>query len=668
MVFEWVCIIKQGAFNVKKIFSMLLCVICITSFFSSAYAYSTGDDYPQKYKSKVMGSVTDEWNFYNRNCTSFAAWCLNSRNGVAFTNNYKGIRWGGASNWGTAARSVGITVNSTPAVGAVAWWSRGHVAWVKAVSGNSVIIEEYNSPAGSGNFNSRLISASACRYIHIKDINATAPATPQITSITGSGCDVAVKWNAVDNAEKYIVDFWVPNGSHNYYSTTATSLTQSLPEGQYGIRVAAENSAGQSVYTGFHYLWVSKSAVPEIPTITGINVSGSSVTVSWSATAVTNSYTVDFWDVNGGHSYFTTSATSMTKTLSNGRYGIRVSAENTAGASGYSDFSYVVVGSCSVKYNKNGGSFDDTYRVAKNIDAVNAERGSNQIVAYTTGGGTTGTNKYGYEVIVGADGRVSDTNYYVGNSAIPNGGMVLSGHGDGSNWLDNNIEIGDYVVLDAADKAIYVYSETGWENSHKVLYYGKEFGELPVPRKDGFKFKGWSLSQTDRNVVASDMIVSATGDIILYAQWTPETIYSAAHEEIFNGKTYLLYDVPLLWSEAEKYCENMGGHLADISTYEENEFIKQLISKGEKTGYWLGATDEISEGEWKWVTGAAFSFTDWYGDNPNNTNGTEHYLEIRKDYDNQWNDDTIDKFSSSVLLSQGFICVIRLLRWNTKIL
>ena len=131
--------------------------------------YNTGDDYPAKYKNADRGSITDEWLFFNRECTSFVAWCLNSRNGVNFTNYYGGVRWSNASNWKNAAQSVGITVDSTPAVGSVGW-SGGHVVWVKAISGSDVAIEEYNV-SSDGAFHSRTVPANTMEYIHIKDID-----------------------------------------------------------------------------------------------------------------------------------------------------------------------------------------------------------------------------------------------------------------------------------------------------------------------------------------------------------------------------------------------------------------------------------------------------------------------------------------------------------------
>ena len=144
---------------------------------NSTFAYNTGDDYPSKYKNAATGTVADEWNFYNRNCTSFVAWCLNSRNGVAFTNQYKGAsRWGNAITWGTVAKNMGIPVDRTPAVGAVAWWNTGtygHVAWVKRVTGSNITIEEYNWSTVGG-YGERTIASSSVTggFIHIKDISS----------------------------------------------------------------------------------------------------------------------------------------------------------------------------------------------------------------------------------------------------------------------------------------------------------------------------------------------------------------------------------------------------------------------------------------------------------------------------------------------------------------
>ena len=122
------------------------------------------NDYP--YSGQTSG--VDPWNFYKGQCTSFVAWRLNDRTNVAFHNYYRGVRWGNAYNWDNAARSAGITVNSTPRVGAVAQTDdgSGHVAWVAAVhSDGDVTVEEYNynNPTAYGY---RKVSSSRFVYLH----------------------------------------------------------------------------------------------------------------------------------------------------------------------------------------------------------------------------------------------------------------------------------------------------------------------------------------------------------------------------------------------------------------------------------------------------------------------------------------------------------------------
>jgi surface antigen len=125
-----------------------------------------GDDYPPQWKNRAQDSVFDQWLEYNRECTSFAAWALYSRNGfnMPFHDN--------ANNWCPDAAARGYVVNSTPALGSIAWSNHGtfgHVAYVVGVSSGSVTIEEYNY-YGNGTYDKRTVpSAAFTGYIHFKD-------------------------------------------------------------------------------------------------------------------------------------------------------------------------------------------------------------------------------------------------------------------------------------------------------------------------------------------------------------------------------------------------------------------------------------------------------------------------------------------------------------------
>ena len=64
------------------------------------------------------------------------------------------------------------------------------------------------------------------------------------------------------------------------------------------------------------------------------------------------------------------------------------------------------------------------------LDGVNTERGRGQLILYAAPLEKTGTNNYGTEVLVGADGAVLEVaRDESGDHAVPSGGFVLSAHG-----------------------------------------------------------------------------------------------------------------------------------------------------------------------------------------------------------------------------------------------
>lgn len=105
--------------------------------------------YPYKQPPGVY--VVDPWNFYQSECTGYAAWYWNARLGKRWTNTQPGR--GSARYWPEIARTLGYSVSSTPRVGAIVSWAGplysgdqwGHVAIVEAVNSDGTIdVSEYN--------------------------------------------------------------------------------------------------------------------------------------------------------------------------------------------------------------------------------------------------------------------------------------------------------------------------------------------------------------------------------------------------------------------------------------------------------------------------------------------------------------------------------------------
>lgn len=115
---------------------------------------------------------------------------------------------------------------------------------------------------------------------------------------------------------------------------------------------------------------------------------------------------------------------------------------------------------------------------------------------------------------------------------------------------------------------------------------------------------------------------------------------------IYNGHKYVLMSGKLTWAEAKAYAESLGGHLATITSAEEDSVLRYLIQKVGYHRVWLGA--ENTSGSWKWVTGEEFSYTNWVSGQP--SGGDEHYLGYYMNEAKNWND-----YKNDAAAMSGFI-------------
>ena len=119
----------------------------------------------------------------------------------------------------------------------------------------------------------------------------------------------------------------------------------------------------------------------------------------------------------------------------------------------------------------------------------------------------------------------------------------------------------------------------------------------------------------------------------------PDPTVSTAGALEFNGHYYKIYDgVCDTWEEAAEYCNKLGGHLATITSAEENEALYSYITSNNYTTAYFGLTDKNSEGVWEWINGEEVVYTNWHSDEPNNDNREDYGMFYWKFSDGTWND------------------------------
>lgn len=124
----------------------------------------------------------------------------------------------------------------------------------------------------------------------------------------------------------------------------------------------------------------------------------------------------------------------------------------------------------------------------------------------------------------------------------------------------------------------------------------------------------------------------------------------------FNGHYYYVFDVSSIssWDTAQRYCLKKGGHLAVITSEEENQFIHELILHQGFNSAYFGFSDVYDEGNWSWANGELSDYTNWAEGEPNNDKNGEHYaLFYHADQTDRWNDGDFGVLSEG---GRTFIC------------
>ncbi|XP_056425119.1 hepatic lectin-like isoform X2 [Hyla sarda] len=103
----------------------------------------------------------------------------------------------------------------------------------------------------------------------------------------------------------------------------------------------------------------------------------------------------------------------------------------------------------------------------------------------------------------------------------------------------------------------------------------------------------------------------------------------------FDRKCYFFSNTKSNWNRARSLCVQKNADLAVINNENEQRFISSITGS---MPYWIGLTDNESEGNWTWVDGTDYkkSYKSWSPDEPNSSGGEEDCAQVLKL--GKWND------------------------------
>ena len=117
-----------------------------------------------------------------------------------------------------------------------------------------------------------------------------------------------------------------------------------------------------------------------------------------------------------------------------------------------------------------------------------------------------------------------------------------------------------------------------------------------------------------------------------------------------NGEhQYQIFYDKLTWEEAKAACEAKGGHLATITSEEEQK--KLNLYNGGNHNLWIGGYKN-AEGQWCWVTGEPWEYENWGDGEPNNSSNVVADENCVAMWPEKWN----DLANSNTYEQSGYIC------------
>ncbi len=115
----------------------------------------------------------------------------------------------------------------------------------------------------------------------------------------------------------------------------------------------------------------------------------------------------------------------------------------------------------------------------------------------------------------------------------------------------------------------------------------------------------------------------------------------------YQGHDYWRLESSLLIGEARAGATSLGGTLVTINDAAEQTWLRTTAGT---SWFWIGLSDELLEGDFRWDSGDPVTYTSWAPGEPNNgPNGNEDWVWMNWNSAGQWNDVNVQSRTRAIV-------------------
>ena len=180
---------------------------------------------------------------------------------------------------------------------------------------------------------------------------------------------------------------------------------------------------------------------------------------------------------------------------------------------------------------------------------------------------------------------------------------------DGTFTPQNDWSYKVYGSLEEAQEAIRSDCESNYGGA-------AELKTITLDTAEALTISAQSLNELSGETYVDELNTKAAPDDALAGQ--------AVRTAVVDGHVYYRFDTLLSFEDAQKFCEENGGHLLTLQTGKEELAVRYLLQEQNSDYYWIGGKETGIEGVYAWTTGEPFTGENWEDGQPdNNTSYSE---------------------------------------------